>query len=154
MATDGKYVYAANADNNIAIDERDSSVKRAPGVYALDVLTGKLIWSSPTPPCQGNFCITGNSAAPTAAPELVFAGSLDGHLRAYSSKDGTVLWDFNTVTDFETVDSIKGKGGSIDGQILVLADGMPFVNSGYGMFGQTSGNVLLAFRGRGVPARK
>jgi polyvinyl alcohol dehydrogenase (cytochrome) len=153
MATDGKYVYAANADNNIAIDKRDSSVKRAPGIYALDVLTGKLIWSSPTPACQGNFCITGNSAAPTAAPGLVFAGALDGHMRAYSSKDGRVLWDFNTITDFETVDSIKGKGGSIDGPAPVLADGMLFVNSGYGMFGQTPGNVLLAFE-VGAPAKK
>jgi polyvinyl alcohol dehydrogenase (cytochrome) len=145
MATDGKYVYAANADNVIAIDKRDTSVKRAPGVYALDVLTGKVIWGSPTPECHGNFCITGNSAAPAAAPGIVFAGSLDGHMRAYSSKDGAVLWDFNTVMDYKTVDSIEGRGGSIDGPAPVLAGDMLFVNSGYGMFGQGPGNVLLAF---------
>jgi polyvinyl alcohol dehydrogenase (cytochrome) len=145
MATDGKYVYAANADNKIAIDNRDSAVKLSPGVYALDVLTGKLIWNSPTPACQGNFCNTGNSAAPAAAPGIVFSGSLDGHMRAYSAKDGKILWNFNTAADFETVDSIKGRGGSIDGPAPVLADGMLFVNSGYGMFGQKAGNVLLAF---------
>jgi polyvinyl alcohol dehydrogenase (cytochrome) len=55
------------------------------------------------------------------------------------------LWDFNTVGEFETTDSVKGKGGSIDGPAPVLAGGMLFVNSGYGMFGQIPGNLLLAF---------
>ena len=40
---------------------------------------------------------------------------------------------------------VPGKGGAIDGPAPVAVDGMLFVNSGYGMFGQMPGNVLLAF---------
>jgi polyvinyl alcohol dehydrogenase (cytochrome) len=146
MCTDGNLVYAANADNFIAIDRRDTSIKSSPGVYALDLKNGKIIWKTASPPCPDNqSCLPFNSAAPTMVPGLVFAGSLDGHIRAYGSRDGKILWDFNTVKDFETADGIKGKGGAIDGPAPVIAAGMLFVNSGYGMFGETPGNVLLAF---------
>jgi polyvinyl alcohol dehydrogenase (cytochrome) len=146
MATDGKYVYAANADNPLAIDRRDSTIKSTPGLYALDLLTGSIVWKAEAPPCPANrFCINGNSAAPLAVPGIVFAGSLDGHMRAYSSENGTILWDFDTATEFRTVNGITGRGGSIDGPAAVIAGGMLLVNSGYGMFGQKGGNVLLAF---------
>ncbi|MEJ0079766.1 MAG: hypothetical protein WDM78_02105 [Puia sp.] len=76
---------------------------------------------------------------------IVFAGSLDGHVRGYDSKDGKIIWDFNTAVHFETVNGIEGSGGSIDGPAPMISDGMLMVNSGYGMFGQMRGNVLLAF---------
>jgi polyvinyl alcohol dehydrogenase (cytochrome) len=69
----------------------------------------------------------------------------DGHLRAFSTVDGHVLWDFDTVRDYPTVDGIPGKGGSLDGPGPVVVDGMLYVNSGYPRFGGTPGNVLLAF---------
>ena len=47
--------------------------------------------------------------------------------------------------EYTTVNGISGKGGAIDGPAPVVADGMLYVNSGYGMFGQFPGNVLLAF---------
>ncbi|MBS1596970.1 MAG: PQQ-binding-like beta-propeller repeat protein [Bacteroidetes bacterium] len=144
MATDGKYVYAANADNIIAIDTTESH-KPSPGIYALDVNTGKLIWEAPTPPCEGKNCALANSAAPIVVPGIVFAGSLDGHIRAYASASGKILWDYNTVKEYETSNGLKGSGGAIDGPPPVVADGMLFVNSGYGMFNGASGNVLLAF---------
>jgi polyvinyl alcohol dehydrogenase (cytochrome) len=146
MACDGKNVYASNADNMIAIDQRDSLQKASPGIYALDVNTGKVIWETPAPACADKKgCLSFNSAAPLVIPGMVFAGSLDGHMRAYSAKDGKVLWDFNTARDYEAVNGIKARGGSLDGPAPVIADGMLYVNSGYGMFGQTEGNVLLAF---------
>ena len=146
MATDGKYVYATNSDNNVGVDKRDSSVKASPGIYALDLYTGKIIWGTPAPVCSDNKnCLSFNSAAPAVIPGIVFAGSLDGHIRGYSTKDGKILWDYNTARDYETMNGIKAKGGSIDGPAPVMADGMLFVNSGYGMFGQMGGNVLLAF---------
>ena len=146
MATDGKYVYAANADNSIALDRSDSTVAASPGLYAIDINNGKLVWKSASPACETKGCIPANSAAPTIIPGLVFAATLDGHLRAYASSNGNIVWDFNTNQAFETVNGIKGKGGSIDGPPPLIADGMIYVNSGYGMFGQTPGNVLLAFR--------
>lgn len=146
MATDGKFVYASNADNIIAIDKRDSSVKPSPGLDALDLRSGKIIWKTATPNCTGTKnCYTSNSAAPAVIPGIVFAGALDGHIRGYSAKNGKILWDYNTGKEFETSDDIKGKGGSLDGPAPVLSDGMLFVNSGYGMFGEIEGNILLAF---------
>jgi polyvinyl alcohol dehydrogenase (cytochrome) len=146
MATDGKLVYAANADNILGIDKTDSLVNPSPGIYALDLLTGKIVWKTPSPDCQGiKNCYSANSAAPAAIPGIVFAGALDGHIRAYASKSGKILWDFNTAKEFETADGTSGHGGAIDGPSPVVSDGMLFVNSGYGMFGEMPGNVLIAF---------
>src|SRR6185295_14306911 len=77
MATDSENVYATNADNIFAIDRTDSSSKPSPGVYALDLFTGKVIWDTPTPPCTNKKdCMPFNSAAPAVIPGIVFAGSL------------------------------------------------------------------------------
>ncbi|MFD1257708.1 PQQ-binding-like beta-propeller repeat protein [Mucilaginibacter terrae] len=146
MATDGKYVYAANADNYYALDITDTVQKPAPGIYALSLKTGKIIWNTASPACaDGKFCLPFNSAAPLVIPGIVFAGSLNGHIRAYASSSGKILWDFDIIQEYETTSGLKGKGGAIDGPAPVVAGGMLFVNSGYGMFGETPGNVLLAF---------
>jgi polyvinyl alcohol dehydrogenase (cytochrome) len=147
MATDGKQVYAANADNKYGINPQiDSLIKPEPGLFALDVITGKTIWKTAAPSCgDKKGCLEANSAAPMVIPGLVFAGALDGHIRAYSTTDGKILWDYDTVKDFQTINGIPGKGGSIDGASPVVADGMLYVNSGYGQFGELPGNVLLAF---------
>jgi polyvinyl alcohol dehydrogenase (cytochrome) len=147
MATDGQQVYAANADNIWAIDKRDSAIKASPGLYALDPATGKVNWMKAPPPCDTTRkdCNLGNSAAPTVIPGIVFAGTLDGHIRAYASSNGEILWDFDTVKDYDGINGLKGKGGALDGAAPVVSNGMLFVNSGYGSFGQMPGNVLLAF---------
>jgi len=149
MATDGELVYAANSDNLFGLDPTDSTLAPTPGIYALNLQTGKKVWSVSPPPCDAatrELCQQSNSAAPTVIPGIVFEGDLNGFVRAYSTIDGSVLWEFDTVREYQTVNGQKGKGGSIDGPSPVLADGMLFVNSGYGMFGQMSGNVLLAFK--------
>ncbi|RYZ29440.1 MAG: dehydrogenase, partial [Sphingobacteriales bacterium] len=46
MASDNKYVFACNSDNTTAIDKRDTSVKASPGLYALDISTGKIAWQN------------------------------------------------------------------------------------------------------------
>ena len=146
MATDGPRLFAANADNMLGLDKSDSSIHAAPGLFALDVKTGKVIWYAESPPCQGaKDCMAVNSAAPAVVPGLVFAGSLDGHIRAYRSETGAIVWDYNTAVPFQTVNGVAGEGGAIDGPAPVISRGMLFVNSGYGMFGEKPGNVLLAF---------
>ncbi len=115
MASDGKNVYAANADNKLALDPDDKSRKASPGIYALDIITGEVVWSAPAPDFKGKeFYLNANSAAPSVVPGIVFAGSNDGHIRAYSTTDGHVLWDYNTVQKYQTVNGIEGNGGSID----------------------------------------
>jgi polyvinyl alcohol dehydrogenase (cytochrome) len=66
-------------------------------------------------------------------------------MRAYSSEDGTVLWDFDTAREYSTVNGVSGHGGSIDGPGAVVVNGMVYVNSGYSRQSGTPGNVLLAF---------
>jgi polyvinyl alcohol dehydrogenase (cytochrome) len=70
---------------------------------------------------------------------------VNGHFRAYSTKTGEILWDFDTARSFDTVNKVPGQGGSINGGGPAIANGMVFTNSGYGFVGQTAGNVLLAF---------
>ena len=88
----------------------------------------------------------GLSSAVTVIPGVVFAGGLDGMLRALSASDGNVLWSVNTAQEFETVNGVKAKGGSIGAPGPTVAQGMVLVGSGYtGFQGGAPGNVLLAF---------
>jgi polyvinyl alcohol dehydrogenase (cytochrome) len=146
MATDGRLAYAANSDWYPF--GSDSTVTANPGLFALDLMKGEVVWKSTSDPenCEGKEgCYNSNSAAPSLIPGVVFAGGLDGHARAYDAENGEVLWDFDTLTTFETVNGVPGQGGSIDGPAPVVADGMVYFNSGYALFGQMPGNVLLAF---------
>jgi polyvinyl alcohol dehydrogenase (cytochrome) len=78
-------------------------------------------------------------------PGVVFSGSNDGALRAYSSRDGAIVWEFDTNREFDTVNGVSAKGASMLGPGPAIAGGMLYVNSGYGAFGGRAGNVLLAF---------
>jgi polyvinyl alcohol dehydrogenase (cytochrome) len=146
MAADSENVYAANADNILALNQDSSNIKPSPGIYALDIIKGKVKWYAPSPKVEGQqFYLGANSAAPVVIPGIVFAGSNDGHLRGYNTRDGRIIWDFNTVQKYETVNGVEGNGGSIDCTSPVIADGMLYLNSGYSLFGEKAGNVLLAF---------
>src|SRR5688572_23004351 len=119
------------------------------GVRALNLSTGAIVWSAPPPQprlCDGTpRCNASQGGATTLIPGAVFGVSLDGGLRAYSTADGKVLWQFDTNKEFQTVNGVKGTGASIDGSPLVIGGGMLFVNSGYGGIAARPGNVLLAF---------
>ena len=119
------------------------------GVRAVKIATGEPVWSAPPPQprlCAATpRCNPSQGGAVTAIPGAVIAGSLDGGVRAYSSEDGKVLWQFDTNKDFETVNGVKGTGASIDGSPMIVVGGMLFVNSGYGGIAARPGNVLLAF---------
>jgi polyvinyl alcohol dehydrogenase (cytochrome) len=88
----------------------------------------------------------GLSAALLATPELVFSGGLDGKLRAFDIASGDILWQTNTAVPFTASNGIAGHGGAIDVDGQVVAGNWLYVQSGYSMFGQLPGNVLLAFR--------
>ena len=81
----------------------------------------------------------------TAIPGVVFSGSLDGHLRAYSAGEGKIVWDFDTVRNYQTVNGVRATGESLNGPGGVVAGEMLFVNSGYARLLSIPGNVLLAF---------
>jgi len=118
------------------------------GLHAVKVATGERAWFAAPPPltCSaGRGCNAAQSAAVTAVSGVVFSGSNDGALRAYSSRDGTIVWEYNTNREFDTVNGVPAKGASMLGPGPAIAGGMLFVNSGYGAFGGRAGNVLLAF---------
>ncbi|MGA8013436.1 MAG: PQQ-binding-like beta-propeller repeat protein [Candidatus Acidiferrales bacterium] len=88
----------------------------------------------------------GQSAAVTGIPGAVFTGGWDGILRALSTDDGKILWQFDTAREFTTVNGVAAKGGSMGGPGPVVANGMLYVGSGYAnVGGGMPGNVLLAF---------
>jgi polyvinyl alcohol dehydrogenase (cytochrome) len=116
------------------------------GLFALDLDTGKIAWHAPHPGCgEALGCGPGQSAAVTVIPGIVFSGGLDGHLRAYSALDGEIVWDVDTKGDYQTVNGVPARGGSLDGPGPVVVGGMLYVNSGYTNFGTIPGNVLLAY---------
>ncbi len=120
--------------------------KAGGGLFALDVATGTKVWEAQPPVCGDRLnCSPAQSAAISAIPGAVFSGSADGHLRAYSSADGKVIWEFDTTREFSTVNGITAKGGSMDGPGPIIVGNMLLVPSGYPAWGGLPGNVLLAF---------
>jgi polyvinyl alcohol dehydrogenase (cytochrome) len=104
------------------------------------------VWHTPAPACADRpACSPAQSAAVTAIPGVVFSGSLDGHLRAFATATGSMIWDIDTAREYQTVNGVKGNGGAIDGPGPVVVNGMLYTNSGYGVFGGAPGNVLLAY---------
>jgi polyvinyl alcohol dehydrogenase (cytochrome) len=123
--------------------------QEAGGLFALKLATGEKVWTAaPKPECidpAKRGCTGAQSAAITVIPGVVFSGGIDGHLRAYSTADGSVLWDVNTIREYETVNGVPGKGGSLDAPGPTVVNGIVYVSSGYGLFRGIPGNVLLAF---------
>ena len=78
-------------------------------------------------------------------PGVLFSGSNDGALRAHSTKDGSVIWEFNTNREFQTLNGVRAGGGAIQGPGPTVVGGMLYLNSGYGDHLGRPGNVLLAF---------
>ena len=150
-ATDGTNVYVALADlGRVVVPyslSTDVDPKRGGGMFALRLADGKRVWYTPPVPCAAGRkrCSPAQSAAVSAIPGVAFSGSVDGHLRGYSTKDGSILWDVDTIRPYQTVNGVEGRGGSLDGPGPVIAGGMLFVDSGYSAGGGVPGNVLLAF---------
>ena len=119
------------------------------GMTAISLADGHIVWQAPPQAMlcgeKKPGCDPGQGGAVTAIPGAVFSGAHDGGMRAYSAKDGSILWLFNANRDFDTVNGVKANGGSMDGPGAVVVDGMLYFNAGYGGLVGHPGNVLLAF---------
>jgi polyvinyl alcohol dehydrogenase (cytochrome) len=146
MASDGERLFVPIADTTFS--GRFPGPPK-PGLSALDPASGEAMWFTPAPDVCGETdraeCDPGLSAAITAIPGVVFSGAFDGHLRAYDSDNGEIIWDYNTNQSFDTVSGEVAHGGSIDADGPVVIDGHVLVNSGYLFGGRMGGNVLLVF---------
>ena len=141
---------SAADDQNIYVPVSDvlAPSEEAGGLHAVRLATGERVWHTPAPPLSctvGAGCTGAQSAPVSVMPGVVFSGSIDGHFRAYATTDGKIIWDFNTMRPFETVNGVKAQGGSLDAAGPVIAGGMVYTNSGYGQWRGKPGNVLLAF---------
>jgi polyvinyl alcohol dehydrogenase (cytochrome) len=142
----------AAADGRVFVPISDSLTNSGeparPGLAALDAATGKVLWWSPAPAPRCAWgpqeCRGALSQAVTAIPGIVFSGSQDGHLRAHDARTGKVVWQLDTGVPFAAVNSTAAHGGSLDAGGPVVAEGVVYVNSGYGQFLGSGGNVLLA----------
>lgn len=125
------------------------------GLYSFFLGSGEPSWSYKVSPecneqrserlrrCETLF---GFSATPLSVDGAVITAGLDGRLFVFDSQTGEQLFKYDTVKDYDTVNGVEGYGGSIDSHSIASGAGMVFVGSGYGSFGQVSGNVLLAFK--------
>ena len=143
FATDGASAFVSLSN---AFEKKPGE---AGGLLSVNLADGKPRWTAPpsADTCGTRTgCNTGQPAAVSAMPGVIFSGALDGHLRAYDSSSGTVIWDVDTAHAYvDTVNGVPAKGGGMNGPGATVAGGMLFVNSGYGSIGFMAGNAILAF---------
>lgn len=153
-ASDGERLYVALSDIDISRSRQPGSteIKReldpahGGGMFGYRADNGERLWMTPAPGCGDRRpCSPAQSAAVSVIAGAAFSGSVDGHLRAYSTSDGKIIWDFDAARTFPTVNGVVAKGGAFDAAGAVIAGGMVFAGSGYGQWGGLPGNVLLAF---------
>ena len=153
MAVDARNVYVPI---HKMPDAQGNDPNQVPGLHAVDYTTGEVRWSvisegdcsgdrrARVPTCHAN---TGLSSPPTVIDGAVFAGSVDGFLRAFDTETGKLLWQYDVARPLTGVNGVAGHGGAIDNASIVAANGYVFVNSGYAiMGGERPGNLFLAFR--------
>jgi polyvinyl alcohol dehydrogenase (cytochrome) len=142
--------FAADAENvYIPVADPGGGAARRPGLTALKIANGAQLWHVPAPKAQCSWgtirCNNSQSAAATVIPGAVFSGTADGRLRAYSTRDGAIIWEVDTAEPINTVNAGQAKGGTLDGGGPTVVNGVLYTNSGYGRLIGHAGNLLLAF---------
>jgi polyvinyl alcohol dehydrogenase (cytochrome) len=111
-------------------------------ITGVQLTTGEKVWTThlAAPGSRASY-----AAANSAIPGAVFIGGTDGKVHALASSDGHELWSFDTAREFDTVNKVSARGGSIGSAGPTIAGGMVFIGSGYSVVSGMPGNVLLAF---------
>jgi polyvinyl alcohol dehydrogenase (cytochrome) len=140
-SAEGGIVWGGAADADTAYFGLNSG-----GIFALRISDGHQQWFTPIEPTAARADHRGQSGPLTLIPGVVFSGGWDGVVRGFATDDGHLLWQFDTMVNFDTVNAVPAKGGSMGAAGPTVAGGMLFVPSGYvGVQGGIPGNVLLAF---------
>jgi polyvinyl alcohol dehydrogenase (cytochrome) len=134
-AADAQRIYIAHSDVG--------------GLTALKIASGESVWHTPAPAAKCSWgesmCSSAQPSAVSSIPGVVFAGSNDGHIRAYSTQHGTIVWDFDTAArPHDGVNAAVATGGAVGGFPQTVANGRLYVSSGYS-FNARGGNALLVF---------
>jgi polyvinyl alcohol dehydrogenase (cytochrome) len=146
MASDEETLFVPINDRDVWPEDKDKPAFS--GLHAIDIESGKFHWSKIQENTCGDAnwtCGPGLSAAITLCNNIVWGASLDGIIHAFSTKQGQILWEYDTKQEFQAVNGIKANGGTIDSAGTIVVGNQVFINSGYAKFGEKSGNVLLCF---------
>lgn len=146
MSFAGDIAYVPVSDRATGLEQDDG---RQPGLHAIDMKTGATLWYAKAEQrCASDerACLDVYSAPPSSTSDVVVAGALNGHVFAHDQASGEVLWEYDTVQDFSTVNAVPAKGGAIDSAGPVFSGDYMILNSGYATFGQLPGNALLVFK--------
>lgn len=155
IAVDETHVYAPISFPGRSIPGQDVPADLKPGLYAVNLSDGSIDWKFEVkadctdarrkfvPRCNSLF---GLSGAPTVIGDHIIAGGLDGRVYVLERRTGRLVDQWDTARDFSTVNGIAGNGASVDNASIVAVNGLVLVNSGYGLFGQGAGNVMIAYK--------
>jgi polyvinyl alcohol dehydrogenase (cytochrome) len=146
MSSDGEGLFVGVSD--LPTNNPYNVGEGQPGIHRLDLASGAIEWRNKLPnvcPETKFLCFQGISAAVSSSPGLVFAGGLDGMLRAFDAESGAILWETNTVQEFGDINGVRGFGGAIEADGPVIAGGSVYVTSGYEKWGEQPGNMLLVY---------
>lgn len=138
-AASGQIVWGGTADDVSAYFGLNSG-----GIVSLALNNGERRWFADIQPDAGRK--GGHDAAISSMPGIIFSGGWDGVLRALATRDGKVIWSFDMQKEFQTVNGVVAKGGSMGSAGPTIAGGTVFAGAGYpGVQSGLNGNVLLAF---------
>ncbi|HVY89686.1 MAG TPA: PQQ-binding-like beta-propeller repeat protein [Hyphomonadaceae bacterium] len=155
IAVDDTHVYAPISYPGRSIPETVVPADLKPGLYAVNLQDGKIDWKFEVKPdctdarkkfvprCNALF---GLSGAPTIVGDHIITGGLDGRIYILDRKTGKLVFQYDTAQDYTTVNGVKANGASVDNASIVAVNGLILVNSGYGLFGQGAGNVMVALK--------
>jgi polyvinyl alcohol dehydrogenase (cytochrome) len=153
-ATDGQVLYVPLSDliyerHRLANSNRlvmNLDPLSGGGMFGYSLENGERLWQTPAPGCGDRRpCSPAQNSAVSVIPGVAFAGSVDGHLRAYDTGNGAIIWDYDTAHEYKTVNGVAGKGGSLNISGAAIAGNLLLTVSGYGDLGGIPGGVLLAF---------
>jgi polyvinyl alcohol dehydrogenase (cytochrome) len=158
IAADETHVYAPISYPGRSIPQQVVPEDLKPGLYALNLKDGSIDWKFEVKPdctdARKKFvprCNTlfGLSGAPTIIGDHVVTGGLDGRLYVIEKKTGKLVATYDTAKDFTTFNGVTANGASVDNASIIAVNGLLIMNSGYGLFGQGAGNVMVAFKPKG-----
>ena len=143
MAAGNGKIYVPISDGP---DGQEYDTPDRPGLHALNADTGEILWYSPAPNvCAGrDFCDPGVSQAISVISGKVFAGAMDGVMRAHNADTGKVIYQIDTTKPFTSISGEMATGGSFGGGSGAVAkNGLVVISSGYGIYAHMPGNMLM-----------
>jgi polyvinyl alcohol dehydrogenase (cytochrome) len=137
----GKIIWGGASDGNRAYFGLGTG-----GIAGVNVDSGEIDWFTPIEPVAERSRNIGHDGPLTVSGDLVLSGGWDGMFRILSSATGELLWQFDTVRTYETVNGVDAKGGSMGAAGPVVSGKRLFVPTGYaGVKNGMQGNALLMF---------